>query len=390
MVLNLGTENFPRLIGLTIAVSNVIRLRTKVWRRTRRMDIFLLWNVLFNNEENDENVWDGEIARLRVEHHFRIPNFFENIYFIIDFKSHFRVERNTFKHLIQTFGFNLLENDDSPKLAPAKQLAIALWIFGNQEVYRSVADRFGVSKDTIWRCVFNVAYTLEQRIQNYIKWPEVHELLNTQQQFAAISDFPGVVGVIDGCHIPISAPTEYPNSYINRKEFYSILLQGICDHKMKFIDVFTGICGSVHDARVWRLSDIKNLIDHDRERYFPQRSHLLADSAYPLSYNMLTPYRDNGHLNAIQHNYNTKLSKTRVIIERTFGILKERFRKLKYVYMYNTDMISLDILACCILHNICIDNEDEPFDNVEVENVNNNYAIMPADDKRDIIAELLF
>jgi len=40
--------------------------------------------------------------------------------------------------LIQSFGFELLENNDSPKLPPAKQLAIALWIFGNQEVYRLV------------------------------------------------------------------------------------------------------------------------------------------------------------------------------------------------------------------------------------------------------------
>jgi len=260
--------------------------------------------------------------------------------------------------------------------------------------FRSVADRFGVSKDTVWRCVFNVANVLEQHVQNYIEWPEIHELLNIQQEFAIISNFPGVVGVIDDCHIPISAPTEHPNSYINRKGFYSIILQGICNHKMKFIDVFTGICGSVHDARVWRLSDIKNMIDHDVERYFPHHGHLLADSAYSLSYYMLTPYRDNGHLNDMQHNYNTKLSKTRVTIERTFGILKGQFRKLKYVYMYNTEMIPLVVLACCILHNICIDNEDEPFDILEIENRNENnnydYAIMTPDEKRDIIAQLLF
>jgi len=51
---------------------------------------------------------------------------------------------------------------------------------------------------------------------------------------------------------------------------------------MKFIDVFMGICGS--DSRVWRLSDIKNMIDYDVKRYFPQYGHLLADSAYPLSH----------------------------------------------------------------------------------------------------------
>jgi len=59
--------------------------------------------------------------------------------------------------------------------------------------------------------------------------------------------------------------------------------------------------------------------------------------------------------------------------------------------MYNTEMIPLIILACCILHNICIDNEDEPFNIVEMENRNNNnYAVREDDEKKDIIAQLLF
>lgn len=38
---------------------------------------------------------------------------------------------------------------------------------------------------------------------------------------------------------------------------------------------------------------------------------------------------------------------------------------------------------CCILHNICINIEDEPFDILEMENRNNNnYAVMAADEKR--------
>lgn len=204
-----------------------------------------------------------------------------------------------------------------------------------------------------------------------------------------MSNFPGVVGAIDGCHIPISAPTEHPNSYINRKGFHSILLQGICDHRMKFIDVFTGICGSVHDARVWRLSDIQQMIENNVERYFPQNTHLLGDSAYPLLRYILTPYRDNGHLNDVQINYNIKLSSTRVIIERAFALLKGRFRKLKYVYMHNTDMIPLLVIACCILHNICIDNDDEPFDNIEPMEIDYNNINLVGDEKRDIIAQLI-
>lgn len=79
---------------------------------------------------------------------------------------------------------------------------------------------------------------------------------------------------------------------------------------------------------------------------------------------MLTPYRDNGHLTNVQRRFNTKLSRTRVVIERTFGMLKGKFKKLKYIYMYNTEMIPLVILICYILHNICIENDDEFIDDI--------------------------
>lgn len=216
-----------------------------------------------------------------------------------------------------------------------------------------------------------------------------------EQEFREITGFPGVIGAIDGCHIQISAPIDNANSYINRKGYSSIVLQGICDNTLKFTDVFIGMCGSVHDARVWQLSDIKNHIEGNERRYFNEFYHLLADSAYPLSNKILTPYRDNGHLNHVQSNYNRKHARTRVIIERAFGLLTGRFRKLKYVYMYDTELISLVVLACCVLHNICIDFEDPlhaDIDNVpNVENINNeiNNFDLPGDEKRNIIAQLL-
>jgi len=74
------------------------------------------------------------------------------------------------------------------------------------------------------------------------------------------------LGVIDGSHIPISAPIESQKNYINYKKFHSVILQRIFDYKLRFIDVFMGICGSVHDARVWRLSDIRILIVQDENK----------------------------------------------------------------------------------------------------------------------------
>lgn len=116
-----------------------------------------------------------------------------------------------------------------------------------------------------------------------------------------------------------------------------------------------------------------------------------------MSHYILTPYRDNGHLTNVQRRFNTKHSKTRVVIERAFGTLKGRFRKLKYIYMYNTEMIPLVILACCILHNICIEYEDAFIDEgalidengLDIIEMQNNNVFMDGRDKRDIISNLL-
>ncbi|XP_043463090.1 uncharacterized protein LOC122499080 [Leptopilina heterotoma] len=92
--------------------------------------------------------------RKRREHHPKIMNYFEEVipsYPLSDFKAHFRMSRTTFEKIIQDIGGNLQRRGDLPNaLSPEKQLCIAMWTFANQEVYRSIADRFGVSKDTAW------------------------------------------------------------------------------------------------------------------------------------------------------------------------------------------------------------------------------------------------
>ncbi|XP_066590572.1 uncharacterized protein [Prorops nasuta] len=283
------------------------------------------------------------------ENHLKVQNYFSNIvlhYSLSDFKAHFRVTRFTFKLVLQKIGPCLVRRRNAPKVLPEKQFAMALWIFGNQEVYRSVADRFGCSKSTLWSCVFNVAFVLSNHVEDYLKWPERQFITNSKCIFKLLS-------------------------------FSWSVLQGICDHRLKFIDVFAGYCGSVHDARVWNNSDIKMLISNNIDNYLPHGTHLIGDSAYPLSKLLLTPYKDNGHLSTVQTNYNNKLCRTRVIIERAF------------------EMIPLLILACCILHNICIDLEVDHFDiNVPVEDIlfihDNVGVFSDGNEKRDIIANLLY
>jgi len=69
----------------------------------------------------------------------------------------------------------------------------------------------------------------------------------------------------------------------------------------------------------------------------------------------------------VQVNFNTKLSKMRQVIERAFALLKGRFRRLKYLHMSAEDLIPHVILACCVLHNLCLEEYDRIDDFIEEE-----------------------
>lgn len=139
-------------------------------------------------------------------------------------------------------------------------------------------------------------------------------------------------------------------------------MQGICDSKMRLIDVFIGYPGSVHDSRVFRNSSLGNTLAEKCGNFI-----LLGDSGYPLQTHLLTPFKDRGNLTRPQQVYNLRLAQNRYVIEHCFGILKQKFRQLYHVKLRDIRLIVHLIRAACVLHNIGIDEDfGEPHNN-EVE-----------------------
>ncbi|WAR16241.1 HARB1-like protein, partial [Mya arenaria] len=258
------------------------------------------------------------------------------------FKSHFRMHWSTFEDLCKTVGPLMVKER---YLTVEKRLLATVWLLSNQESYRGVADRFGLSKGTLHLTVMANAY-----------FPGTMQAMKeVAEGFMARCGFPGVVGAIDGTHIPIPAPTtEHRAFFINRKGFSSMVLQVVCDSNLKFLDVFTGWPGSVHDARVFRNSPVREQINN-----LPEEFHVLGDSAYPLSKHVLVPYRDNGHLNNTEKKFNKCHSSTRVDVERSIGLLKCKFRRMKYLDMQKAEEIPVVISSCCVLHNFILDHEHD-------------------------------
>ena len=81
-----------------------------------------------------------------------------------------------------------------------------------------------------------VTDVLVQMKDTFIKWPQTPEKLNSVKNgFYQTAGFTNVVGCINGTDMPIQAPGDDEASFVNRKGFYSIIVQGICDHNSKYM-----------------------------------------------------------------------------------------------------------------------------------------------------------
>ncbi|XP_023240779.1 putative nuclease HARBI1 [Centruroides sculpturatus] len=315
-----------------------------------------------------------------------------------DFQEHFRLNRTTVDILISKLAPLLNSKQNSRGRCPLtveKKILCSLYLLSNQAPFRLAADRFNVCRQTAWKILheFSSALLDLNKSEGILSWPNQEKAFKTSDYYTKKFGFPGVIGVVDGKHMAIKAPRNDHSSYYNRKQFYSVILQAVCNEKLLFTDCYVGEAGSVHDACVYRRSTLSKRIDEGVG--FPIDTHLLGDAAYPLNKYLLTPYRDNGHLTEIQSYFNTKLSKCRSSIERTFGLFVGRFRRFKLLDMHRLDLMVMLIMAGCILHNFSIlegdelNIEEERLVGVPVE-IENVQARREAQNKRNDLANTLF
>lgn len=266
-----------------------------------------------------------------------------------------------FQTLIQSFEGSWIGGRERRSKTSFKiALLLTLWTLGNQESFRGISDRFGLSISTTYIIFLNVCRLLYAKRNEYIIWPkdaEADAVVKDFEKLRSVS-FPNVIGCIDGTHIAFPGPLA-DNSFYNRKGYHSFILQAVCDSKLRFTNVYVGWPGSVHDAKVWTNSPLYKKLKNGN--FIKKDYHLLGDSAYPLDSFLLKPYKDDGHLSAQQINFNKILSSSRVIIEQAFGRLKGTFRRLKYLHCFKLSTIKIIVVSCCILHNIAINKNEEGF-----------------------------
>ena len=309
------------------------------------------------------------------------------------YKYFVRLDPDLFEEMLARIEHRIKKTHTNLKkpLEPGLKLAVTLRFLATGEAYKSLATAFRIGANSI--SIF-VPEVCEAIIQEYMdewlvcpktpeEWKTVAEGFSTKWQFHH------TLGAIDGKHIKIFCPPKSGTVYYNYKGYYSIVLMAIVDADGKFIYVDVGAPGSCSDGGIFRDTPLREHLEQGtaglpedeplpgEERPCPY--FFVGDAAFPLRKWLQKPHPERG-MSEEQHMYNKRICRARIVVERVFGMLAQKFRMFLTTINARPQTVEKMVLAACILHNILttrnpnlyrtFDEETQAFDGVQVERNN--------------------
>ena len=110
----------------------------------------------------------------------------------------------------------------------------------------------------------------------------------TKQKFYEVATLPNIVGAIDGTHVSVASPGgDHAELYRNRKGFFFINVQALCDTNLCFTNIVGRWPGSTHDSRIFNNISLCYKFQHKEIDGL-----LLGDSInrYACWFYLMTPY----------------------------------------------------------------------------------------------------
>ena len=157
-----------------------------------------------------------------------------------EFKQRFRFKKQTVHLLLHVISSDLehgLPNSNN-FIPPILQIAVALRFYATGHFQITDGDLIGISQPSVCRIIERVSRAIAKRKAQFIKFPTAGSLQDIKRQFKDIGGIPGVVGCIDCSHIPISSlGGEEAELFRNRKGYFSVNVQAVCDPIMRFTNI---------------------------------------------------------------------------------------------------------------------------------------------------------
>jgi hypothetical protein len=297
-------------------------------------------------------------------------------------------------------------------MSSVEALAMFLWIVGTPQSVRQVEDRFVRSLETVSHTFDGVLRSVLKLAANIInpkdlEFSTVHPCLENPDFWPHFNDY---IGALDVTHIPVVVPKSKVVQHINRHNETSQNMLAIYDFDMRFTFVLAGWPWSVHDMRVFNdaMTKYGDKFPHPplgklfylsckyffnfrwsyMSLYVPEAvgKYYLVDAGYPNRPGYLSPYRrtryhveqwQEGPLpQGMKETFNHAHSQVRNDIERSFGVLKMKWRMLLDMPKFSARKQTRIIVACMALHNFIRESRiaDREFDMCDADA---NYFPMP-------------
>ena len=217
-------------------------------------------------------------------------------------------------------------------LTNIQKMEITLRYMADPGFMNGLSEVVGVSQPTVSRTVQGVVEEICSKVGDWIKFPSTQaEIEDAARAWQQTRTFPLAFAVLDGSLFKIQKPARRYNPqeyYSGRKKSHAINAQLICDGQYRILDANIAWSGSVHDARVWRNSAVKAVLDSGVEG----DKLMLADSGYGITPYLMVPYTQvQSAADPVKRRFNYTLSQDRVVIENTIGQLKCRFQMSEFL-----------------------------------------------------------
>jgi DDE superfamily endonuclease len=295
-----------------------------------------------------------------------------------EFRQYFRVCRATFRYIVELVRNQVQKADTRLRKAVKADLivAVALRRLATGDSFQTIGALFGVNRTSAQKYTARFVRALVEHQESFIKFPasveEVEILSQGAQRLGQHwGGWPGAVLMVDGTHIHVPfGQRRYGHSdFRNRKGKMSHNVQVVVDYQTRVRSIVAGRPGTTGDARIWRESEVgkaamNGTLFHGAVYTLPTGEriayHCLGDGIYPPCQLMIKATPAVGRSDEYAWMSYCQ-SVTRQPIEHFNGRMKGRWRTLHNTADYDLTLIPYVVIACSILHNICLDHA-EAFD----------------------------
>lgn len=188
------------------------------------------------------------------------------------------------------------------------------------------------------------------------------EWIKIANDFYEHTNFPNVIGAIDGKHVRIKCPQDSGSLCFNYKKYFSVVLMAWVDAEYKFVFVDIESYGSAADPTIFKQSAMGVKLENDQlnippDRCLPNDENnkpmpfvVVGDEAFGSTKRILRPFPKK-NLNIVKRIYNYRHTRARRMVECAFGILSSKWRIFFRPIDVEIHFCDSLVKACCVLHN---------------------------------------